>query len=117
MLPKITSKTRELRRANAYRALLRQEAKMGGQLFGAVPANHRREFFCLDEHTWVWHEEWKDVEGVTQALTTRYDIRPNGIVKSQGSNAYQMVEGDELRNFYLATLLYRDNLYAQAATA
>jgi len=116
LLPRIASaKTREQRQAEAYRQLLRREAKMGGQLFGPVPAGHRREFFCLDRYTWVWHEEWVDASGKAQALTTRYDIRPQGILKSQGSNSYQLVKGDELRNLYQAARLYRDNLHAQVA--
>ena len=40
------------------RDLIRMESKIGATVFGPVPANHRREFFCLDEHTWVWYEEY-----------------------------------------------------------
>ncbi len=36
--------------AKLQHQLLLQEAKLGGTLFGDVPAGHRREFFCLDEH-------------------------------------------------------------------
>lgn len=109
LLPKILPLTDEQRRTAAYRRLLREEAKMGGELFGPIPAGHRREFFCLDEYTWVWHEEW--TEGAAhQAVTTRYDIRPQGVLKSQGSSTYQMVSGQELRNLYYAAHLYRDKL-------
>lgn len=117
LLPNITGWNREQRAADAHRQLLRREAKMGGKLFGPVPAGHRREFFCLDRYTWVWHEEWTDDKGVQQALTTRYDIRPQGILKSQGSSSYRLVKGAELRNFYQAARLYRDNIGAQLAAA
>lgn len=113
LLPKILPRNPVDRRAEAYRDLLRQEAKMGGELFGPVPVGHRREFFCLDRHTWVWHEEWTDENGQAHAVTTRYDIRPQGILKSQGAHSYQLVRGTELRNFYQAARLFRDNVNAQ----
>ena len=100
--------------AQAYTSLLRREAKMGGQLFGPIPAGHRREFFCLDKYTWVWHEEWRDSNGKQRAMTTRYEVRPHGIMKAQGSSGYLLLRGDELRNFYQATRMFRDNVVAQS---
>jgi hypothetical protein len=114
-LPKILPRNQDQRRADAYRRLLRREAKMGGKLFGALPAGHRREFFCLDERTWVWHEEWLDAQGAQHAATTRYDIRSQGVLKSQGVNSYQLVRGEELHNLYQATQLYVRNLQAELA--
>ena len=113
LLPNISARSREQRRAEAYRQLLRQEARMGGTLFGPVPAGRRREFFCLDRYTWVWHEEWTDAQGVQRHMTTRYDVRPNGVLKSQGTNSYQKVQGVELRNLYEAAKLYYGQLYTQ----
>lgn len=96
----------EERRAQIYSALIHHEAKVGGELFGAIPEGHRREFFLLDEHTWVWHEEWQDEKGEWQAVTTRYDVRPGGILKSQGGQSYQKLSDNELGNFYRAVKLY-----------
>ena len=90
----------------AYRDLIHYEAKIGGQLFGPVPKDRRREFFCLDEHTWVWHEEWTDTTGKRQVVTTRYDVRPNGIFKVQDNMPYRPLAGEELDNFYQSTKLY-----------
>lgn len=114
LLPKIVSGTQraEQRREQLYRALLRNEAKLGGQLFGPIPAGHRREFFNLDKHTWVWHEEWIDAAGRRQVSTTRYTIRPDGVLKSQGSNSYQRLSESELRNLYRAAKLYRQRIGA-----
>jgi len=95
------------KRAEHKKALIHFEARIGGTLFGPVPKNHRREFFCLDRHTWVWHEEWIDANGEHRALTTRYDIRPSGVVKSQGPASYQALSKEEFRNFYQAALLYQ----------
>ncbi len=73
----------QVQSAIIYRNILRDAAKMGGEVFGPIPAGRRREFFCLDEHTWVWHEEWNDERGAHQVRTTRYDVRPHGIFKAQ----------------------------------
>jgi len=93
------------------RDLIRLESKIGGQLFGAVPKGHRREFFCLDEHTWIWHEEWIDAETrQKRAITTRYEIRNNGIIKVQDNQPYESVEGEELSNLITAIQLYYDRV-------
>jgi hypothetical protein len=96
------------RRAELEKALIHYEAKIGSTLFGPIPAGHRREFFCLDRHTWIWHEEWTDATGKRQTMMTRYTVRPDGVLKSQGSNSYQKLSGNEARHFYQAV-----NMYAQ----
>lgn len=88
------------------RDLLRQESKIGAALFGPIPKGRHREFFCLDESTWIWHEEWKDEKGVERQSTIRYEIHPNGILKVSDGPRYQFIEGDELKNFAEATRLY-----------
>lgn len=106
----------QAREAELHRALIRREAKIGGELFGPVPDGVRREFFCLDEHTWVWHEEWNDQQGKRQIRTTRYDVRPNGVLKAQNGSGYQQVSTREAQRFRSAVLTYRqrvhDELYA-----
>ncbi len=102
------------KRAQFKKALIHFEARIGGQLFGQVPKNHRREFFCLDERTWVWHEEWVDAQGQNRALTTRYDVRLDGsIIKSQGNASYQSLTPEELRNFKQAVRLYQQRVDAE----
>ena len=105
----IVTQKEDQRRAELYRNLIRHEAKIGGELFGPVPRGGRREFFCLDEHTWVWHEEWVDHYGQHQSKTTRYDVRPNGILKSQNGQ-YQKLSVDEARNLRAAVVAYRDKI-------
>jgi len=100
----------EDRRANIQRALLHYQARIGGDVFGPIPENVRREFFCLDEHTWVWHEEWNGEDGKRQAVTTRYDVRPSGVVKSQGGSSYQALSGTEARNLYDAIHVYEQRV-------
>jgi hypothetical protein len=113
MLQKIVkgvAKTRrEQREAEQLRRLMRREAQIGGELFGALPNGHRREFFCLDKHTWVWHEEWTDEHGQKQIKTTRYDVKPNQILKSQNGQ-YTKVGETEARRLHEAARLYRDRV-------
>jgi hypothetical protein len=100
------------RRADLYRKLLHHEAKIGGELFGPVPKGHRREFFCLDAHTWVWHEEWIDEQGKHCFATTRYDMRPNGVVKSQNGQ-YHEVSLQEARNLLNAINMYEKRVVSE----
>lgn len=93
------------------RELIRLESEIGRELFGPIPEGHRREFFCLDADTWIWYEEWTDPNtNRAQSLTTRYEVHPNGILKSQEGKPYSFIEGQELRNLSLATQLYRERV-------
>lgn len=109
----VNSNRQEQRQAELYRDLIRHEAKIGGKLFGPVPKGGRREFFCLDRHTWIWHEEWTDADGVRQVKTTRYDIRPDAILKAQDGKPYQIVDLDEAKNLYKAAQLYEQRVHEQ----
>ena len=88
------------------RQLIELEAEIGGKLFGPIPDGHRREFFCLDEKTWIWHEEWLDENKLRQVSSTRYEIHSNGILKAQDGKVYKFIEGEELTNLTLAMRLY-----------
>lgn len=103
-------KDQEERKIQRYRELLRKEAQMGGTLFGPIPQGVRREFFCLDEHTWIWHEEWVDKNGKQRVVTTRYDVRPNGVLKAQDGQPYTYVELEEGRRLMKAVRLYNRNV-------
>lgn len=92
------------------RELLTLESEIGGQLFGPVPAGHRREFFCLDDHTWIWYEEWLDDVKKKQSTTVRYEVSPTGILKVQEGARYNYLEGEELRNFGVAVRLYYEQV-------
>lgn len=100
------------RQAALYRKFLQHEARIGGTLFGAVPAGGRREFFCLDEHTWVWHEEWTDLDGHVHIKTTRYDVRPNGILKIQ-DGVYRNVNSEEALRLCEAVKLYEKRIKSE----
>lgn len=93
------------KRAAISRHLLRREAEIGGQLFGPIPKGTRREFFCLDPHTWVWHEEWME-NGQRKSRTTRYDVRDNAILKAQDGSGYHLVGMEEAKHLQTAVHEY-----------
>ena len=111
-----TAQRHEDREAELYRSLIRREAKIGGEIFGEIPEGGKREFFCLDEHTWIWHEEWLDNKRIRRIKTTRYDIRPTGILKAQDGQTYQHVSIEEAERLLQAATMYekrmRTELYA-----
>lgn len=106
---KIPKKTRPLK-VLTERELLTLESEIGGQLFGPIPSGHLREFFCLDDNTWIWYEEWRDDKKKRQSTTVRYEISPQGVLKVQEGGRYAYLEGDELRNFGLSVRLYYEQV-------
>jgi hypothetical protein len=103
----------QTRNIQIHRNFLRDAARMGGTLFGPVPQGTRREFFCLDRHTWVWHEEWTDANNIRHARTTRYDIRPHGIFKAQDGMPYQPLTPEEMHRLHEAASHYQQNLHTR----
>ena len=95
------------------RELLTLESEIGAKLFGPIPDGHRREFFCLDEHTWIWHEEWLDDKKKLITSTVRYEVSEHGVLKVQEGARYSYIEGEELQNFAIAIRMY----YEQVARA
>lgn len=95
------------------RELINLESQVGAKLFGPVAGGHRREFFCLDDHTWIWHEEWIDESRKLQVATTRYEINERGVLKVQEGARYSYLEGEELQNFGLAVRLYYEQVTRQ----
>lgn len=106
LLGLLIPKSKDEQRAEAHRAILREFAKIGGTVFGPVSKHARREFFCLDEHTWIWHEEWVDEHKIHRARTTRYDVRPHGIFKAQDGQPYQPLSREEAYNLCQAIHAY-----------
>ncbi|TAH33267.1 hypothetical protein EYC58_01405 [Candidatus Saccharibacteria bacterium] len=106
----VTPKERPLK-GLSERQLIELESEIGCQLFGPIPAGHRRDFFCLDESTWVWHEEWIDEEtGKKRSSTTRYEAHENGVLKAQDGVNYRFIEGEELTNLAVAVRLYYEQV-------
>jgi len=94
-----------------YNNLIRKEAVIGARLFGETPANVSRSFFCLDEHTWVWHENIKKSDGLKTNII-RYEVQPDRIVKVIKGNRYLLSDGEK-RNFYNAVTSYRTKVFSE----
>lgn len=93
------------------RQLIQQESKMGTEIFGEVPAGHRREFFNLDASTWIWYDEWIDsVSHNKTTVTIRYEVHENGILKVREGARYDFLRGAELSNFVNAVDAYYNNV-------
>ena len=92
------------------REFLEMQAEQGRDIFGPSDRGCQREFFCLDENTWIWHEEWLDVKGKKQSRTTRYEIHSNGILKVQDGAQYQYLDERELKNFAMAVHIYYERV-------
>ena len=105
-------KNRPLKRLTE-RELINLESEIGSKLFGPVASGHRREFFCLDDHTWIWHEEWIDDSRKLQVSTTRYEINEHGVLKVQEGARYSYLDGEELQNFGLSVRLYYEQVTRQ----
>jgi len=115
LLSVIIPKDEAALRAKAYRRAIQEAAKVGGRLFGPVADGSRREFFCLDEHTWIWHEEWTDQNSIRQIRTTRYDVRPQGILKAQDGEPYQALGREEAERLLHAARQYNQQIDAELA--
>lgn len=93
------------------RELIQLESEIGSKLFGDIPKGHRREFFCLDEKTWIWYEEWVDPKTNKRSnMTIRYEVHSNGILKVQEGARYSFIEGPELDNLLAATTMYYEQV-------
>lgn len=96
------------------RELIQLESQIGVTIFGAMPPHvTRREFFNLDESTWIWHEEITKQDGKTEELTTRYEVQPKGVLKVQPNYHYSYLDGVELQNFVLAAKEYYERIARQ----
>lgn len=87
------------KREARQKELLKQEGAIGASLFGKIPDGHQREFFCLDEYTWIWHESWIDeATKTTKTMNVRYEFQPRGVLKIVDGIATGFVTGDELKH-------------------
>lgn len=107
---KLTDKTPrkviENRQDKLRKSILRHEARVGGRLFGPVPKGTTRQFFCLDEYTWIWYEAWAE-GGRRKSKITRYKVGNTGIVKSQDGQSDKLISKEETRRLVNAARNYQ----------
>lgn len=95
-----------------YNNLIRKEAQIGGRLFGVIPKNVTRSFFCLDEHTWVYHEDIALKDGTIKSNIIRYELQPDRIVKVINGNRY-LLSDNEKQNFQKAANNYQKRVFSE----
>ena len=101
--------------AQLEKALLRKEAEIGASLFGPVADGHLRQFVCFDEKTVLWYES-QGSDG--KAVTTRYEVYDDQILKSQDGQPAQVIPEAESHTLLHAVRWYHylvaKNLYGVA---
>ena len=94
------------------REMIAKEAVVGATVLGQAPAGHTRQFFCLDNHTWIWNEQWIDTHGKQRSHQVQYDVRPDVILKRINGGSPLKLGDQELINFDQAVSRY----YHEVAT-
>lgn len=94
--------------------IIRYESQLNQDIFGPIPKGHKRDFFCLDKNTWIWHEEFQDKNNTNHLIMTKYILRNHGmILKSQNGSSYKMVDSEESLNLLNAIIIYSKRVKAQ----
>ena len=88
------------------------EAELGGLLFAGLKDGGKREFFCLDENTWIWYQEYSK-NGLNRGQITRYDVGQNRIVKSTDGGGHRLVSHKEAEKLLKAAKIYRKEVEAR----
>lgn len=91
-------------RSELRQLMRREEAKIGGSLFGPVPTGKQREFFRETHNTWIWNEGSTNPN--KPMISTRYEIHSDRVVKIQDNHQHKVIYGEELEHFYQAVNAY-----------
>lgn len=94
-------------RSDAFRQLLNHESGIGSTLIEQPPLVSQQEFFLSDSHSNEWFLHMQSSINPNQSRTIRYAVyETDGILKSVDGGQYQLVTGDELREFVELTKIY-----------
>jgi len=99
------------KRLSLERQIIRFESDLNKDIFGPIPKGHKRDFFCLEQNTWIWHEQFKSKDNQKHSIMTKYILRNNGkIIKSHNGSAYKLVQKKESINLLNAIILYTNRV-------
>ncbi len=102
------------RKLNKERELIHLESKIGASLFGQIPKGHTREFFSLDEHTWVWFEQWYNEKlKTTEQMNIHFEFQPRGVLKVVNGEPRGYVEGQELTHLLQVIKTYHERVASE----
>lgn len=108
--------TQEEREDELYNRLIHHEGQIGSKLFNKSPNSVLREFFCLDEVTWIWYEEWIGRDGEVHKHEIRYEVRPDSVVKFTGGH-YSYLTKTEAEHFFDAVRAYKGKVMSELYSA
>ncbi len=101
------TKKRAKTKDERIKQLIDIEAEIGGTVFGPTQPDEDRRFYCLDECTWVYQNEYRDlITGKKKQMIIRYELHPNGVLKVVNGNNHSMVQDDEAKRLTEAIKLY-----------
>ena len=80
-----------------YKTILKHEARLGAKIFSGK-AGVEREFYCLDENTWVWHEG---------PSTVFYKVNPASVYRSNDGVNYRAASRTEAKRLFEAAKIYQ----------
>jgi hypothetical protein len=92
--------------------LIDNESKIGGKLFGNTSRGVSRRFFMDDGNSWFYSETAIDPSTRQQLYnyTIRYEILPQGILKSVDGRGHVFITGVELLRLKQAIKLYEQQI-------
>ncbi|MCY3804363.1 MAG: hypothetical protein OXF85_00585 [Candidatus Saccharibacteria bacterium] len=92
-----------------YSKLIKQEAQLGGLLFGVIEKGAQREFFCWDETNWIWYDKWYDQNCQLKEVAIRYKILDSKIYKQYfNSDKWYKLDVAESQHLLEMIQAYRD---------
>lgn len=92
-----------------------EESRIGGQIFGEVKPNERREFFYDQAKSWFFYQSLDEGSNNFRYVTLHYEVHPQGIlrVSSDESTPNIFIEGEELTNFVNSAQIYHDRVMGE----
>lgn len=92
--------------------LIDDESKIGGTLFGDVPRGINRRFFLDEGNSWFFSETATDpaTGRVLYSFTIRYEMLPQGVLKSVDGKGHVFITGVELEHLKQAVKLYKQKI-------
>ena len=93
-------------------SLIDTESKIGGQLFGHMSRGVTRRFFLDDGNSWFYSEKAIDTSSGRElySFTIRYEVLPQGVLKSVDGRGHVFITGIELLHLKQAIKLYKQRI-------
>lgn len=92
--------------------LIDEESLVGGKLFGRLGSGVSRRFFMDDGDSWFYSETAIDPSTKQQlySFTIRYQVLPQGILKSVDGRGHVFIKGIELERLLKSMELYKQRI-------